>query len=523
MSKSIDKPKHKIEFDRHKTTTGEYVEDLKGFSMFAQSSKMIPKGSAEAIMENIFPTKKVWNPIQWALDHDIELWSKPIEMLEALMAKPKVAVYSCHNVGKSFTAAQIVILSWVDTYGHDALVLFTGPDHDRVHNVTGQELRDGVEKLVNRTTGRRLSEHIEVLENDHIKYKGALRGFGRKPPDHKDNGFSGIHGLYPLVVVEEGCHVPKWMFDSASTITSNRNGKTLVLGNPDNPNTHFRRIKNQSRWKTVKIAAEDSPNFTGEPVSERLASFLITPEWVEEKKEEWGENSPLYVSKVMAEFPEASDDQVIGFDVIDVSFTEVSKESPALCLALDVASSGKDEAVAYTVRRNGDIVKEFSYSKSDLMALADESFEWWQAHPGAFVVVDANGNGEGVWSRLVQMGCRVRPFIGQKPARKKDIFENRRAEAAFDLERALRTDKIRLPQEDDILRGELPTLTKERGQRGKWKLMSKEDMERRGLASPNRADAVCMAVWELGLGKVKNASAGPVSRSVPMALDGYAS
>jgi hypothetical protein len=475
----------------------------------------LPAGTVDDVMARVFPEPKVYDPIQWALDHGIELWSKQAEFIASVVNNKYTAVRSCHEVGKSFGVC-VIILSWVDTYEHEAFALWSAPTYPQVDSIIGRELRDMIPAFG-------LGDRLEVLESNEIKFKGKMRGYGRKPADHNKQGFSGIHARYPLVVLDEGGAMPKSLFDSANTVVGNKNGRVVTIGNPDNPVAHFKSLFGpKSKWNQIKIDAYSSPNFTGERVSDRLKEVLLHPETVEEWREEYGEKSAYFTSKVMAEFPTDADNAVYSFELIEKAGEETFRTGRARCLTLDVASSGSDEAVAYAIWPTGDVTEEFSEAKSDLMALADRTAAWWRANKTAIVVVDANGLGEGVYSRLKQLGVRVRPFYGQQAPRDRKTYVNARAEAAFETARAMKNGAIKIPLDDDVLRSELPSVIWEFGEKNKFKLMSKEDMAARGLASPNRADALSMGVWELKRGVVRSARTGMARPGVAVAAGGYA-
>jgi hypothetical protein len=66
----------------------------------------------------------------WAKDRlGIHLWSKQVEIANAIVSHKKVAVKSCHGSGKSYFAS-ILVAWWVDTrYGTEAVVVSTAPRH----------------------------------------------------------------------------------------------------------------------------------------------------------------------------------------------------------------------------------------------------------------------------------------------------------------------------------------------------------------------------------------------------------
>ncbi len=492
-----------------------------------QSTEAIMIVSTDVVdhaVDRLFPPPIDFDPVQWAEDHGLFLWSKQKEFLHSVVDHRYTAVRACHDVGKSFGVA-VLLVAWADTYGHDSFCIFTAPTYPQVNAIVGREVRDLLRKLD--------LPHLELLESNELKYKGHLRGYGRKPADHNPAGFSGIHAKYPLVIIDEGGGVPKNIFTGAETVATNQFARIITIGNPDNPVSHFHEImrpridretgqERPSQWNVIKIDAFSSPNFTDEKVPSWLRPLLIDPEWVEGRKEEWGEDSPLYVSKILAEFPTSSEHAVFSFELILKCFQETDKDASPRVLCLDVASSGKDESIAYAIRADGDVTHEFSYRVNDLMDLADEAFDWWKMNKQSKIVVDANGLGEGVYSRLKQRGARVVPFYGQMSPRDTKQFVNARAEAAFCTRNALKNDDIRLPLGDAILAGELPTIQWEYGVRNKFKLMSKEDMAKMGLASPNRADALTMGVWVLRLGRIASKNTGFASKGLVTAQQSYA-
>lgn len=491
----------------------------------------------EDVADRVFPAPVVFDPLAWADKHGIFLWSEQRALLQNVVENPYTATRACHEVGKSF-AICVLILAWVDTYGYDAFVLWAAPSHPQVDAVIGRELRSLVRMLD--------LPDIVVMESNEIKYRGKQVGYGRAPSPSNEQPFSGLHARRPLVILDEGGALNKVLFDSANTVVGNENGRLCTIGNPDNPLFHFKQLfEPGSKYKQQKISAFRSPNFTEEatrstpnvraymeaegiPFSTEVvpafvSDVLLHPSTAEAWIEEFGINSAYVTSKLKAEFPESSDDAVYKFDVIGNAQADLDPTSPPRCLTVDIGAGGTDATVAYSIRANGDAVLEFVEPKSDLMPLADRIHVWAKAHPDAFVVVDANGLGEGVFSRLRQLGVRVRGFYGQQTARDSKTYANARAEAAFDTARAMQNGALRFSRYDDVLRGELPNVMSKLDGKMRYLLMSKEELAKRGIASPNHADALSMGVWELRIGVVRSRRVGLVAGNISVGgAGGYA-
>ncbi|MGH3637367.1 MAG: hypothetical protein ACRDTS_25460, partial [Mycobacterium sp.] len=242
------------------------------------------------------------DPVTWARDRLREhLWSKQREVIGALRDHRRVAVKSCHGSGKSHLASRTAAW-WLDTHEPGtAFVVSTAPTFPQVRAILWRYIRQAHKKgnLVGRVN------QTEWLIDDE------LVGYGRKPADHDESAFQGIHAKYVLVIIDEGCGVPKQLFVAADSLTTNPDCRILVIGNPDNPASEFNQVCDSPLWHTVTISAFDTPNLTGEDVPPELAELLISKSWVEEKALEWGEDNPLYLSKVLGEFPRDDPNKVI--------------------------------------------------------------------------------------------------------------------------------------------------------------------------------------------------------------------
>src|SRR5215212_7737427 len=56
-----------------------------------------------------------------------------------------------------------------------------------------------------------------------------LVAFGRKPADHDQSAFQGIHALNPLILVDEACGVPKSIFDAVDALATNSDAPVLAI------------------------------------------------------------------------------------------------------------------------------------------------------------------------------------------------------------------------------------------------------------------------------------------------------
>lgn len=425
------------------------------------------------------------------------LWSKQREILQSLQVNRYTAVQSCHDSGKSYVSSRGGA-QWVDTRP-DPFLVSTAPTWKQVNSILWREMRKA-----HRKGG--LPGRIN-LDAEWFMNGDELVGFGRKPADYDQSAFQGIHALNVMVIIDEAGGVPKSIFDAVDSLATNIRARVLAIGNPDDPSSHFAEVcKPGSGWNVIKISAFDTPAFTGEAVPDYLLDLLISREWVEERKKRWGERSPIYISKVLGEFPEVTDDTLLTPRMIREAQERDTRELVRAHrgrLGVDVARFGDDKTALY--RAQGGRVRRIKVlHKADTMETAD----WVRWHlgkyPGEFAQIDVVGVGGGVYDRLRQLGVNVREFNSSQRAFDKIRFGNRRAECYWHLRDLADAGELDLPETgaDDDLIAQLGSI--------KWKLMggkifieSKEEMRERGMPSPDLADAVVMALApEVGIAPI---------------------
>lgn len=453
----------------------------------------LPSGVGRRAYEKVFPEVDpyVHDPTGWCRRRlGAHLWSKQVEIMESVRDNRFTAVPSCHGPGKSWTAGRLANW-WVDVHPPgSSFVLTTAPSDAQVKAILWKEIR----------RGHRRAEMPGRITLDAKWYQGeAMRdeeiiGMGRKPQDYDPDMFQGIHAKYVLILVDEAGGVPKQLFDALETLMTNDYARILAIGNPDDPTAYFETIcRPGSGWNVIKIPAMDTPNFTGEYVPTDVAEQLVTPLWVEERRHKWGVGSPLWQSKVMAEFPEISDDTLITPALLRKMQAVKIKPVELGVFAWDIARFGSSETVGY-LNRNGHMRRVFAKHKQDTAVTADviAGFLYPYGVEDVPAIVDVVGIGGGVVDNLNMLDLNIIPFNGGDPAFDDRRFRNRRAEAYWKLREMGENNEVDLDAFDEPLSAQLTVLKWAIDRKGRIFLESKEDMRRRGLPSPDRADCVMM-------------------------------
>jgi hypothetical protein len=131
--------------------------------------------------------------------------------------------------------------------------------------------------------------------------------------------------------------------------------------------------------------------------------------------------------------------------------------------------------------------------------------------PGAGkLIVDEIGLGAGVLDRLRELGYRAKGFNGGSSPRDKDRFANLRAASYWMLREKLEAGEVALPADEGLAEELLATSWRPTSE-GRVKIDAKDDIRSRLGRSPDRADAVCMAIGGEA-GKRQRFSAGICTR-----------
>jgi hypothetical protein len=108
-------------------------------------------------------------------------------------------------------------------------------------------------------------------------------------------------------------------------------------------------------------------------------------------------------------------------------------------------------------------------------------------------LVDVPGVGGRVVDRLAELDVPVVPYNGGEVPIDKERFVNARAEDYWTLREQFEQGDVDIDPDDDKLAAQLGSIKWGIDSRGRIKIESKDDMRKRGLPSPDRADTAAIA------------------------------
>ena len=422
------------------------------------------------------------SPVQFAREVlGSSLWSKQEEVLEALRDHRRVAVKSGNGLGKGFSAA--IAILWFLYCNDEAVVLSTAPTFRQVRHVLWREVHRQYRKARYDLGGKLLDTRLEMSEGRFALGLSA----------DSDDDFQGFHSPNMLIVVDEAEGVEEKIYEAIEGVMTSENCRLLLIGNPTTMSGSFRRAFYDDRelYRTVTISALDSPNVKEGKV---VIRGLVSLRWVEERRKVWGEENPIYQARVLGEFPDQDEDTLIPLSLVEGSVGRDmgNVAAPeAVTLAVDVARFGSDKSVI--LRRRGMAVEEVQAMRGlDTMKLAGRVVDAIQQWKPDEVTVDEVGIGAGVVDRLREQGYRVQGVNVGRQAQDNEHYENLRAEGYWNLRQLFLDGSVSIPDDNELI-GQLAGLRYSFSSLGRVVIESKEDMRRRGMSSPDKADAMMLA------------------------------
>jgi hypothetical protein len=331
--------------------------------------------------------------------------------------------------------------------------------------------------------------------------------FGRRPADMDMSAFQGLHrpdGV--LFLIDEAVGCPEMIFTAAEVNTTADNCRILAIANPDDYQSAFGKIfkRNDPTWNKLTISAMDTPNFTGEKVSEKLAQLLPQPSWVEDMKVQWGADSSRFKSKILAEFPDESDSMFFTQSAIDKAVdANVQDDANVPCvLGVDIARMGDDYSCIYT-NRGGRLRCFDSWNKVPLTETADRIHAAALATGAHEVRIDGSGIGAGVIDMLVNHSSysyapyTVVAMIGSGRSPDTLRWLNARALYFDQLRQQMAEGSLDIDFDDEKLLDEMLMIKYKFSPKGAIQIESKDDMRSRGIKSPDNLDAAVYAAADI--------------------------
>lgn len=434
--------------------------------------------------------------VQDMLEADPDDWQAAV--LADIAKHRWVSVRSGQGVGKTTLEAWAII--WFLCCRPNPKVVCTAPTRQQLHDVLWAEVAKWLERSMVKNLLKWTKTKIYMIGHEE-------RWFATARTATKPENMQGFHEDYMMFIVDEASGVTDPIMEAILGTLSGEENKLLMCGNPTRTSGVFYDSHNRDRerYRTHKVDSRDSKRTSRENIQ-----MLI---------DKYGAESDVVRVRVYGEFPRAEADTFIPLEIVDLAVNaDITIDNGVTTgdLGVDVARFGDDETVIasrignYVFPLKGYVKQETTATTGYILKHAREMMANHRNIKQVYIKIDDSGVGGGVTDQLREivrenrLPFKIIPVINNGRADDDEHYENVGTEQWGVLREMLNENfsgyvkgelpRIHLPNDDKLI-SQLTTRKYRMTSRGKIALERKEDMKKRGLQSPDRADAVALAFY----------------------------
>ena len=405
-----------------------------------------------------------------------------------------IAVASGHGIGKSANIAQIV--QWGMSTCADCRVLVTANTGDQLTTKTIPEVSKWFRLSINAHWFDVRSESIKAKDQTH---KDTWRCDFLTWSLERPESFAGLHnkGKRIIVVFDEASAIPDKIWEVVEGALTDEDTEIIFIayGNPTLNTGRFRECfgRNKHRWTRMQIDSRTVDGTNKEQIAKWIADY--------------GEDSDFVRVRVRGEFPRAGSSQFIASDVVAASrkrkVITQGREWPIL--SVDVARFGDDQTII-GLRTGFKFEILDKYRGLSTTQTAMHVMQRAREITPRSIVIDGDGIGGGVVDYINEhfkewmaqhTACRLVEFHGGHKPTDDYMYFNYRAECWGKMRTWLESGSI---PDDPEIESDLTGPEYFFSSKNQIQLEKKDDMKKRGLASPDIADTLAMTFHARPLG-----------------------
>jgi len=463
------------------------------------------------------------------------------EILRCVAINERTSIAACHDVGKSWITARIVL--WFLYCFPFSKVITTAPTYNQVKNILWSEIRTAHSRAKFPLGGTMNLTELVLGEGWFAIGFTPKNEVSFGEGQGTQSSFQGFHAEGGLMVVFDeatGILPPIWVM--AEGLLTQAFVKFIAIGNPTSRNSDFYKCFSSRAWSKIYLNCFNSPNLIANGITDmqtlekelqairemddtaaltRMNSYktprtyLLSLKWVIASVLKWGINHPLSVSKIFGKFPEGGDRELVGLGELEEAQRRLyyPVESDRKTIGVDVARFGSDASVITGLHGFKFVAKQKTH-KRDLTELTGHVIQFYREHGADVIVVDETGLGSGVVDNLreaqrqkiidrnteirgVQFGAAPECNGGKKCDHSecdKAHFVNLKARMYSYLRDDLKKPEGLCLPFDDIYLEELPSILYTYDTKGKFIIESKDDYKKRTRRnSPDDSDSLALA------------------------------
>lgn len=433
----------------------------------------------------------------------VELDEQQAEALDLVKPGCRIAIKSSKGTGKTFLIAGLT--HWFLTCHPDVNIRVLSPSYDQLIDVFQREVKQHHKRML-----KEFGDLVEV-KYDKVELKDDPTNMAVlvSAQSTKKERQSGVHSHTQVYLVDEGSGVPDDTFSNAigSLGTAFGGGYVIIVSNPERGSQPF-----YTSLFSKKPKGWDLLTFTA------FKSKQTTPEFIEEIRELYGEDSDEWRVMIQGEFPRADGSMFIPMSLVEDSAQRIVDRGLVtpfpVIMGVDVARSESGDSSVIVVRQGAKVLDIYEYKLADTSILVTKIRDIFFASKASVIYIDADGVGGPIADRCRELGLPARDVRSSLPSTDPKQYANQRTQLWGEMRDWMHTGSI---PNNDSLKYELGTMTWGYNNKMAEQLTSKKkltDSRGKRLPSPDRADALAYTFFDSAITNTrKKFKARPVQRT----------
>ena len=443
-------------------------------------------------------------------------WQQEILFQSIEIPGSRTTVASGHGTGKSRSAG--IIALWHLLFYPESVMLFTAPQIGQLKTIVWKEIDICLQRLRNNPYLGWLAEYVvSQAEKIYIKgFKSTWFVFAKTAPKHQPTNIAGQHGDHYMVWADEACGIDDAVMDVAIGALTHENNRAVLTSQPALEtgffyDTHHKLSdKNNGIWIALEFNGEMSPLVSRAKLVEALYQYGSRdhPGYLIRIRGKFPELKGKYlltrsdITAMLASLPVVTDDDDYGYIITCDVGGDVGRDSSVISVLKVVDKNYKGRIERHTHLLD---IPLFS-NRANINELKAKIYAAIAEYPGATLVIDPVGAGLGLCQSLTAEGVHFHPVHWGVPCFNNNLkreYVNKRSHAyvslAQSIDRSIFSVSAKVRRMFNVMTNfetQLSRLPYYFDDQSRWGLVSKKDMQKQGITSPDIADTLAFARME---------------------------
>ncbi len=445
-----------------------------------------------ALKSSLQEYKAEWfQPFIWGKHITWQQWVILLAVEKALRgeASKRITVKSGRGIGKDATLSWL-ILWWLFCY-KDSQIPCTAPTSQQIYDILWKEIAVWLNRMPKqiRLLYEWQTKHIRMVESPETWFARAQTAKKENP-----EALAGVHGRYIFLASDEASGVDDIIYKTAEGSLTGKDYFFIMISNPTRLTGYFYDSHNadSKNWQCLTFNSEESP--------------IVEKEFIDRIIERYGKDSDEYRVQVLGLFPKQGVMDERGYlPLLNEADLTIIPDTNAFIgakrMGIDCAGTGRNKS-AWALRDNFKLKIVAEEKVSTPKSIAERTLnllrhyrmwgnESWLDNLGE----GANASREiALVPNISESLKRVNAVSFNDEPEDKEKFLNKRAEMYWRLREWIRRGG-QIVRDDELIK-QLLSIKYKINLRGRIQIMSKEEMRKAGIASPDKADAAALTFYK---------------------------